>query len=135
MPGPFILSQCWGIAVICSFCVLFNRGVLSFHPAMSAFVLTHKKNETDGLRASITPAKGKPSQCAYVCVCLCARERYNSPCAVSGQRSGCHGNSGWGLEKMGIGSREQTVGKGMGEGESEVRREMRVLRFRYSTIF
>ena len=55
---------------------------------------------------------------------MCAR--YNSPCAVSGQRCGCHGNSGWGLggKKMGRGSMEQTVGKGRGEWEAEVWRQM-----------
>ncbi len=128
--SPFILSQYRGIAVICSFCTPFNRGALSFHPAMPAFVLTNKKRNR-WIKSFNYPCEGK-AVTVHVCVW------YYSPCTVSGQRSGCHGNSGWGLEKMGRGSREQTVGKGRGERAREVWRQMgegEIQTFNYALIF
>lgn len=90
----------------------FNGGELSFHPARPAFVLTNKKRNRW--------IKNFNYPCERVTACVCACARYISPCSVSGQRNGCHGNSVWGLEKLGRGSREHTVGKGWREWVREV---------------
>lgn len=52
------------------------------------------------------------------CVCVCVW--YNSPHTIWGQRSGCHGSSDWGLEKVGRRGREQTVGKGRREIQKQM---------------
>lgn len=85
---------------------LFSGAVLISDVPLPAFVLPHNNNSNkkkkDGLRASITPReKG-----AFVCVRMSAPDRppphppppptTRAPRFTSGQRSGCHGNSGRG---------------------------------------
>lgn len=122
MSVPLSCPQYRGIAVICSFCTTFNRGALSFHPATPAFVLTNKKRNRR-IKSFNYPCEGKAATvCVFACVCVW----YNSPRTVSGQRSGCHGNRGWGSEKAGRRGRE---GKDGGVWEQREKGEIQTFNF------
>lgn len=113
---PFISTQYGEMVVACLFYTPFNRGGESFLCAFPAFVLTTTKKKNNRWIKSFNYPCEERADTECVCVCVW----YNSPHTVRGQRSGCHGSSDWGLEKVGRRGREQTVGKGRREIQKQM---------------